>query len=116
MTRGKPDALTAAQQALDAAEKRRSALEREHGAARDEAIQREQARLLGQLQGRPAVYAAGAVIVQDDRVAQLRRKLQAATVDVNEARANYTRLYNLHLTRPGGSSCLTISTTQPSRN
>jgi hypothetical protein len=73
-------------------------LAREYADAFGTAIDRERT----QLAQRP-LYAEGAVLVRlSDHEAKLRRELQAATVAVTEVRAEYKRVYNHHLTQPGG--------------
>lgn len=92
-----PPAIRVAQEALAAAEQRRQTLKRQYDDALTEAIQREQRPTSG-----PAVYTQAAVIIQDERVALLRKQLQAATVAATEARAHYGKLSVYYLTRPGG--------------
>ena len=67
-----PQAIQAAQEAVTAAEQRRSALEGQYDDALAEAIQREQRRTSG-----PGVYVQAAVIIEDERVALLRKQLQS---------------------------------------
>ena len=86
-----PPAIQAAQEALTAAEQRRDALKRQH----DDALK---ADALRQFQWqRRTLYAAGAVIVEDGRVATLRRQLDAATVAATAADREYQRQLKLHL-------------------
>jgi hypothetical protein len=99
-----PHVLKAAQQAVTAAESHAHAVAREYGAAFTAAIERERMRMHQQLQGRPAVYPMGGVIIRDHDVAALRERLDAATVAVTKARENYRKVYGQHLTQPGGSS------------
>jgi hypothetical protein len=92
---GVVDPVEAAQQERDAAQQRRDALKVEWRAAVEEAARQQFRR-----QGR-TLYAPGAVIVEDERVASLRKQLDAAQVAYSTAEAAYLKAYNLELVRPG---------------
>jgi hypothetical protein len=95
------EAEKAARRALDEARERSHDLARRYGQAITFAIQREQERTSAQLGGRRPLYQQGAVLLRlTSEEAQLRKRLDAATVAVTEAEAAYVRTCKLASTRP----------------